>query len=195
MYILGERGYVLGEQGDRHLAELEHGKDTAGLEHTVGLFDHFVNVRAVADTKRNRVQVHRLVRDRLADQRGQNRVLARARRGIRALGDLHHLVERLGVAELEADLRRVPVHGLLHTLLALDEHLGVNVEDSDARLAVQVLCPRVVQQAQRNVARAAGHVETVDATTGVQHLHKVVLPQAVDAEGHGIVHNVVRRGH
>ena len=59
--------------------------------------------------------------------------------------------------------RTVVVHGLLEAPEALLEHLGVDVDDVDARLAVRVPLARVVEDAERDVARAA---RDVDAAQG-----------------------------
>lgn len=57
----------------------------------------------------------------------------------------------------------VVVHGLGEPLLALLEHFGVDVEHGDARLAVSVFRPGVVEDPHRDVARPACDVEALEA--------------------------------
>lgn len=45
-----------------HLAEFEACKCSAGLQNTVGFFENIGDGRAIADTKRNGIQVIRVVR-------------------------------------------------------------------------------------------------------------------------------------
>jgi hypothetical protein len=67
-------------------------------------------------------------------------------------------------------------------------------------VVVDVCC--VVEHAEGDVARAACNVEDAPAglggagrvAAGVERADKVVFPQAVDAEGHEVVHGVVRGG-
>jgi hypothetical protein len=42
--------------------------------------------------------------------------------------------------------------------------------------------------------RATGDIEAVEATLRVELAHEPVLPDAVDAKGHGVVHHVVLGG-
>lgn len=180
----------LGQKGHVDFAKLETAKHAAGLQDAVGLLEHLVNVRAVTDAESDRVQVDRFVGNRLTLERRQV--------GLLAVGPAHGLgwhghgrIELLSVAKLEAYLRPAPVHGLLESLLSFLEHTRVDVEHSDVRLAVKVLCPGVVQNTQRNVSRTSGYVENLDATARIQLGNKVILPQPMDAQRHGIVHHIV----
>lgn len=88
--------------------------------------------------------------------------------------------------------RTVVVHGLGEALLSFLEHLGVDVEHGDARVPVSVLCAGVIEDAHRNVAGSACDVEALESALGVEFRDVVVLPESVDAKGHGIVHDIVR---
>ena len=180
------------QQRNRDLAKLEARKDTTRLEHTERLGNHAVNVRAVTNAKGNRVQVDRRALDRLAHQRRQNGLATRAGHGVLALRHGHNLVQRLGIAQLELDLGRVPVHALFDPLLPFHEHLGIDVEDRDVRLAIQVLGPGMVQQSKRDIARATRHIQAPNPATRIEHVHEAVLPQPMNTQRHGIVHQIVR---
>ena len=77
-------------------------------------------------------------------------------------------------------------------LLALFEHLWVDVDHVDLCLAVAVPS-RMLEETKGNVARAAGDVEARHGAVRVELAHKVVLPQTVNPERHGVVHDIVRR--
>ena len=92
-----------------------------------------------------------------------------------------------------ACVRTTMVHRLLETIEARLQHLSVDIDDVDARLPVRVRLARVVEDAQRDVARPTGDV---DATYGpprarTQERDEGVLPKAVHSERHGVVHDVV----
>ena len=53
------------------------------------------------------------------------------------------------------------IHRLLETLRAFLQHLSVDVDDVDARLAVRVHFARIVKDPQRDVARPTGDVDAV----------------------------------
>jgi hypothetical protein len=74
--------------------------------------------------------------------------------------------------------------------MALLEHLPVDVDHVDARLAVAVGFARVVEDVQRDPAHDVDAVEG-PVRTGAQERNKGVLPEAVHAERHGVVHEVV----
>lgn len=85
------------------------------------------------------------------------------------------------------------IHRLLETSESLLQHLSVDINDVDARLTVRVRFARIVEDAQRDVARPA---RDVDAAYGpsrarTEERHEGILPEAVHAEGHRIVHDVV----
>jgi len=87
------------------------------------------------------------------------------------------------------------VHRLLETIEALLQHLSVDIDDVNARLAVRVGLARMVKDAQRDVARPT---RDVDAAYGpprarTQVRDEGVLPEAMHAERHGVVHDVVLR--
>ena len=79
--------------------------------------------------------------------------------------------------------------------MALLEHLPVDVDHVDARLAVAVGFACVVEDAQRDVARSARDVnaEKGSVRARAQERDEKVLPEAMHAERHGIVHEVVAR--
>ena len=84
------------------------------------------------------------------------------------------------------------VHGLGEALLSFLEHLRVDVEHGDARVPVSVLGTGVIEDAHRNVSRAACDVEALESASGVEFRDVVVLPESVDTKGHGVVHDIVR---
>lgn len=96
---------------------------------------------------------------------------------------------RVSLAERE---RTVVVHGLGEALLSFLEHFGVDVEHGDARVPVSVLGAGVIEDAHRNVAGSACDVEALEPALGVEFRDVVVLPEPVDAKGHGVVHDIVR---
>jgi hypothetical protein len=160
-----------------HLAELEAGEDAAGLEDAVGLAQGDILVGEVADAEGDRVQVDAGVGDH---------------------------AEVLCVCLDEAEARRARVRRRQRALLALGQHGRVDVGDGHARVRVVVDVRGVVEHAERDVARAAGDVEDAHArgaghrgqrvAAWVEVAHEMVFPEAVDAEGHEVVHRVVRRG-
>ena len=85
------------------------------------------------------------------------------------------------------------IHRLFEARVALLEHLAVDVDDVDARLAVAVGFARVVEDAQGDVPRPARDVDAADGPAGArtQERDEGILPEAVHAEGHGVVHEVV----
>ena len=90
--------------------------------------------------------------------------------------------------------RTIVIHGLLEPLKPLLEHLPVDIYDIHGCLPVRVLLPRKVKYAKRDVARPARNVDAAERAprAGLEARDKVVLPEAVDAHGHGVVHEVVR---
>jgi hypothetical protein len=158
------------------LAELETREDAAGLEHAEGFFQGDVLVREIADAERDGVQVDGVVWDH---------------------------VQLLSVGLYEPQPGTPCVGCLQAALLALGQHLRVDVCDGDVGVCVVVDVRGVVEHAEGDVARAAGDVEDVPAlllvrggggervAARVEVAHEVVFPQAVDAEGHEVVHVVV----
>jgi hypothetical protein len=164
------------EQRILDLAELEAREDAAGLEHAECFFQGDVFVREIADAERDGVQINRVVRDH---------------------------VQLLSVG-LDEPQPGTPCVGCLEAaLLALGQHLRVDVCDGDVGVGVVVDVRGVVEHAEGDVARAAGDVEDVPAlllvrggggervAARVEVAYEVVFPQAVDAEGHEVVHVVV----
>lgn len=116
------------------LGELETGKDTAGLEHAVGLAQGGGHVGEVADAEGDGVQVERVVGDGVAGE------------------DLG-----VGLEEGQGGLVR---GGQGEGALAADgEHGRVDVGDGDVDVGVGVLRVRVLQHAEGDVASAAGDIE------------------------------------
>ena len=79
--------------------------------------------------------------------------------------------------------------------MALLEHLPVGVDHVDARLAVTVGFAHVVKDAQRDVARPAHDVDSAEGPVraGAQERDKGVLPEAVHAGRHDVVHEIIAR--
>ena len=92
-------------------------------------------------------------------------------------------------------MRTVMIHRLFEARVALLEHLPVDVDHVDARLAVTVGFARVIEDAQRDVARPARDVDAAEGPVRAraQEGDEGVLPEAVHAERHGVVHEVVAR--
>jgi len=130
------------------LAELEAGKDAPRLEDAVGLAEGGGNRGEVADAEGDGVQVYRCVGD--GDGRG-------AGGGVegRAGGEVLCVGLEPGEGGL---LRGGEGEG---ALLADGEHGGVDVGDGDADGGVGVGVVRVVEEAEGDVACAAGYVEDV----------------------------------
>lgn len=160
------------------LAELEAGEYATGLEDAERFAERRGFVGEVADAKGDRVEIQAPA--------------------------LNH-VQILGVGLDKVQPRRVVrVTRGEAALAALGEHLGVDVGDGDARQVVAVDGGGVVEHAEGDVACAARHVEDVPAGLGrggggaaarVQGADEVVFPEAVDAEGHKVVHCVVGGGY
>jgi len=85
----------------------------------------------------------------------------------------------------------------LGPLLADVQHVLVNVRHGDmaATLLGIGLVRQVAQVAEADVPGAAGHVQKAHPMRGTQSLHEHILPHAMDAQGHGIVHHVIGVGH
>lgn len=82
---------------------------------------------------------------------------------------------------------------------ALFQHVGVDIRADDARVPVGVDLFSVVEHPEGNVARATGDVEdahglAAGSSARVEGADKVVLPETVNAKGHGIVHDIIRGG-
>lgn len=107
-----------------------------------------------------------------------------------AYGQHHHR----STGECTADTRTVVVHRLLEALVALPQHLSVDVHDVHARLPVRVLLPRRVQYPECDVPSAARDVDAPQRPprAGLEPGHELVLPQSMHTHGHGVVHEVVR---
>ena len=87
------------------------------------------------------------------------------------------------------------MHRLFEARVALLEHLPVGVDHVNAHLVVTVGFARVVKDAQRDVARPAHDVDSAEGPVraGAQERDKGVLPEAVHARRHEVVHVVVAR--
>jgi hypothetical protein len=159
--------------------EFQAGEHAAGFEHAVGFAEGFVFVREVPDTKGHGVEIDAGIRDgRQAFSVGFEEVYA-------AGGGVGRLREALA---------------------ALGEHFRVDIRDGDVRGGVAVEGGGVVEHAHGDVAGAAGDVEDALLFTGlagvagvgvdarVEAADEVVFPEAVDAQGHEVVHGVVAAG-
>lgn len=166
------------KQRVRDTTELEARKHSTGLKHAVRLAQGLLLVREVPDPERHSVKVHAVIRHR----------------------------ELLCIRDEEIQVRRVCIRCLKRALAALSKHVGVDIRDSDAGVGGVVDVVGVVEHAEGDVTGAAGDVEDVPALrgggagggcqgtgigAGVEGAHEVVFPQAVDAEGHEVVHSVV----
>jgi hypothetical protein len=163
--------------------EFQAREHAAGLQHAISLPERRVLVREIADSKGDGVEVYAGVRD--------------GRQG-------------LGVGFEEVDAAGGGVGCLGQALAALGEHFGVDVGDGDVRGGVAVQHSGVVEHAHGDVAGAARDVEDsllfargggivgaggeVGADAWVEAADEVVFPEAVDAEGHEVVHGVVAAG-
>lgn len=82
---------------------------------------------------------------------------------------------------------------------ALFQHIGVDIGAYYACLTVSIDFLGVIEHSECDVPCAAGDVEDAHRlaawlSAGVQGADEIVLPETVDAEGHSIVHNVIRGG-
>jgi len=77
--------------------------------------------------------------------------------------------------------------------VALLQHLSVNVDYVYTRLTVSASFARVVKDTQCDVPRPTRDIDAADVSLSArtQKRDKGVLPEAVHAEGHGIVHDVI----
>jgi len=128
------------EQGVRDAAELETGEEAAGFQDAVGLAQGDVLVGEVPDAEGDGVQIDRVVGDG---------------------------VEMLGVGDEEVEARRVGVARGQGALAALVQHGRVDVRDGDGGLRRVVDLVAVLQEAERDVAGAAGDVEHFPALRGL----------------------------
>lgn len=145
-------------------AELEACEDAAGAQDAMGFSQDAIDVRAVADAKGDRVEVDRIVR---------------------------HVVQSLGVALRERDLRATVVHAASEAPSPLLQHVRVDVDHMHSHVPIRVPQSAMVEQALRNVPRPAGDVKTAHAAARIQQAHEAVLPEAMDAQRHGVVHHIV----
>ena len=153
------------EDGIGDFGELQTGKDAARFQDAEGFAQGAVLMREVADAEGDRVQVD---------------------------AGVGNSVERFGVGLQEFQTGGARVGGLQGALLALGEHVGVDVGDGDAGMHIVVDGGSVVQHAEGNVACAAGDVEDIPAflirgrrgegiASGIEAPYKFVFPQPVDA--------------
>lgn len=82
---------------------------------------------------------------------------------------------------------------------ALSQHIGVDIRTDDACFSVCINFLCVVEHSECDVACAAGDVENAHGlatriSARIEGADEIVLPETVDAEGHGIVHNVIGGG-
>lgn len=110
----------------------------------------------------------------------------------------------LGVGFDEGQPRCVVVGCVDGALAAFGQHVSVDITDCHAGLEVVVDVCGVVEHPECDVAGPAGDVEDVppallfdvafagwEGGAWVQGADEVVFPEAVDAEGHEVVHCVV----
>lgn len=79
------------------------------------------------------------------------------------------------------------------TLLAHIEHVLVDVRYGDMTVPLLRigLFGQVFQVTETDISRAAGHVQQPHAMLWAQTLDENVLPDTMNAHGHGIVHQIV----
>jgi hypothetical protein len=167
------------EQRVLDLAELKASEDTARLQHPERLLEGNILVCEVPDAEGDGVEIDRVIRNH---------------------------VQLLCICLDEPQARTSCIRRLQTPLLALGQHVGVDVCDGDVGVGVVVDVAGVVEHAECDVARATGDVKDVPAlvargrgggqrvAAGVQVAHEVVFPQAVDTQRHEVVHRVVRGG-
>jgi len=85
------------------------------------------------------------------------------------------------------------VHRLFEARISLLQHLSVDIDDVHPRLAVAVGFARVVEDAQSDVPSPARDVDAAHGSTHArtQKRDERVFPEAVYAERHGIIHEVI----
>ena len=152
-------------------AELETREYASGFKHSIGFAQRGALVGEVPDAKRHGVQVDAAV----FHGRG---------------------AEVFGVCQQEGQGGGVGPGGGEGAFFAFGEHGGVDVGDGDGCGGGGVDGVRVVEEAEGDVAGAAGYVEDFVARgrpwggggaggeAGVEGADEVVFPEAVDAEGH-----------
>lgn len=187
-------------------AEFQAGKNTSGLEHAVGFPESGGDVTEVADAKGYGVEVYGGVGDGGGGGGGVEKCLFCFRKnGLEGAGAGE--VFGVGLDEGESFLLGGGQTRRGGAGFADREHGAVDVGDGDADRRVGVDDVGVVEHAEGNVAGAAGDVEYVLRTgrgraaggqrgeAWVEGCDEVVLPNAMPAERHEIVHAVVRLGH
>lgn len=122
-----------------HLAEFHARKHTTGLQDSESLHESGLLVGEIPNPKDNRVQVDGVI------------------------GNAGHM---FCVALHERQSVRIVVWRLDAPLLALRQHLGINVRDRHPGLPVVVDVGRVVQHAKRDIARPAGDIQDIPPSTG-----------------------------
>jgi len=88
------------------------------------------------------------------------------------------------------------VHGLAEAFLALLEHVRVNVDNVDGKIAVRLAFAGMVEDAECNIASTPGNVDAASdladsGTSWVERGNKRILPETMNAHRHGIIHKVV----
>ena len=88
------------------------------------------------------------------------------------------------------------VHGLAEAFLALLEHVGVNIDNINGEVAVRFAFAGMVEDAECNIASAPGNINAASdladfRASWIERGNKRVLPEAVNAHGHRIIHKVV----
>jgi len=98
--------------------------------------------------------------------------------------------QRLGIATDPFDGGFAFLFGAAHPLA---QHLLVDVTDGDCGLAAPAA--RQIDNAKSDIAGAARHIQCLPGGLRVQPFHHRILPDAVDAGAHQVVHQVVARRH
>ncbi len=95
--------------------------------------------------------------------------------------------QRLRIAHHPLDGAEMPI--VPEAVAPRLDHGRARVADQDSAIAADAF-----ENAARDVAGAAGGVQQGEARTGIEPVHHLALPQAVDAAAHQVVHQIVAMG-
>ncbi len=155
------------------MREFEAKEAAAGLEHTTGFVQRPLNVGDITDAERDDVSVDAGVRQ----------------------GQLHGIAHRpRNLVLIFVRLGRLVAPGHDHGFVIVDDaDLGVTGFKATGH-AARLGGPGQLGQTARNIAGTTGHVDDDFARLRIEARAGGVLPHAVDADGHDIVHQVVVGG-
>lgn len=159
------------------VGELKTGENPTRTQHPVSGIKTSLNIGEVTDTKRDSVHVLGVVGDQL--------------HGLTVLDKELHPLALTGHRPL----------GRLKPALALGQHVGIDIGNGHGGLSVTKLGGRVVHKTKCNVTTTASHVQKVKGAVstgthpGIEAVDEVVLPQAVHAHQHHVVHDIILQRH